>query len=80
MPRYYFSVAGGKPFDDVDGLELPDIVAAHAEALGFARDLMRIDCDRRDWAGWSVVVTDDDHQAVLDLPFVDAADRDDDGG
>jgi hypothetical protein len=37
MPRYYFSLANGRRFDDVDGLELPDMAAVRAEAVGFAR-------------------------------------------
>jgi hypothetical protein len=56
MPRYYFSLANGRVFNDVDGLELPDLVAARAEAIGFARDLMRLEPERRDWARWTVRV------------------------
>jgi hypothetical protein len=69
MPRYYFSVANGRSFNDVDGLELQDIAAARAEAIGFARDLMRLEPERRDWSDWVVRVTDEGHQSVFDLPF-----------
>jgi hypothetical protein len=72
MPRYYFSLANGRRFDDVDGLELPDMAAVRAEAVGFARDLMRLEVERRDWSHWSVRVTDDDQKPVFDLPFLDA--------
>jgi hypothetical protein len=69
MPRYYFSLANGRPFDDVDGLELPDIEAARTEAIGFAGDLMRMEPERRDWSQWIVRVTDEDRNQVFDLPF-----------
>ncbi|MGA2043198.1 MAG: hypothetical protein ABSG83_07470 [Roseiarcus sp.] len=72
MPRYYFSIANGQRFDDIDGLELPDLEAVRAEAAGFARDLMRLETERRDWSHWSVRVTDDNQNTVLDLPFLEA--------
>ena len=40
MPRYYFSIANDRNFDDTDGLELSDLAAAREEAGGFARDMM----------------------------------------
>jgi hypothetical protein len=73
MAHYYFSIRNGKRFDDVDGLELADLEAARAEAISFARDLMRLDYDRRDWSGWAIRVTDEAHNLVLDLPFAEAA-------
>jgi hypothetical protein len=73
MPRYFFNIANGRSFDDVDGLELPDIAAARAEAMGFARDLMRLEPERRDWSRWAVRVTDDNRKPVFDLPFLEAA-------
>jgi hypothetical protein len=72
MTRYYFSLKNGKPFDDVDGLELPDVDAARKEAIGFARDMMRMEPERRDWSSWVVCVTDDAQQCVLKLNFADA--------
>jgi hypothetical protein len=72
MPRYYFSLANGRSFNDVDGLELPD-VAARAEAIGFASDLMRMEPERRDWSHWMVRVTDEHLKTVFDLPFPEVA-------
>jgi hypothetical protein len=69
MPRYYFSLKNGRPFDDVDGLEMPDLDAARKEAIGFARDMMRMEPDRRDWSSWVVCVTDDAQQCVLEVAF-----------
>jgi uncharacterized protein DUF6894 len=72
MPRYYFSLRSERPFNDVDGLELPDLEAVRKEAVGFARDMMRMELERRDWADWTVCVTDDAHKCVFKLAFVDA--------
>ncbi len=72
MARYYFSLRNGRHFDDIDGLELVDLNAARAEAVGFARDLMRLDYDRRDWSQWIVRVTDENQFVVFELPFSQA--------
>jgi hypothetical protein len=73
MPRYYFSVTNGRPFNDTDGLELPDLAAVRQEALGFARDLIRMEPERQDWSSWAVRVTDEAQRSVLDLSFSEAA-------
>ena len=67
MARYYFSFHNGRSFEDVDGLELSDMAEVHAEAIGFARDLMRLEPLRRDWSRWVVRVTDDDQNSVFNL-------------
>jgi hypothetical protein len=72
MPRYYFSITSERAFDDVDGLDLPDVAAAREEASGFARDLMRMELSQRNWLSWSVRVTGEDQQHLFDLPFLDA--------
>jgi hypothetical protein len=72
MPRYYFSLTNGRLFNDVDGLELDDIRAARDEAIGFARDLMRMEPERRDWKHWTVHVTDGERKPVFDLSFSEA--------
>ena len=74
MPRYYFSLANDLSFDDVDGLELSSLAAARSEAIGVARDLMRMQPERRDWAGCTVRVTDDEQNLLFDLPFLEAED------
>jgi hypothetical protein len=71
MPRYYFSIMSDRPFDDADGLDLPDLAAAREEARGFACDLMRMEPGRRNWFSWSVRVTGEDRQHLFDLPFSD---------
>jgi uncharacterized protein DUF6894 len=69
MPRYYFSLKNGRPFRDVDGLELPDIDAVRTEAVGFARDVMRMEPERQDWSQWAVCVTDDAQKSVITVAF-----------
>jgi hypothetical protein len=73
MPRYYFSIANGRTFDDVDGLDLRDVAAARAEAIGFARDLMRMAPERPDWSNWAIRVTGGDRQTLFELSFAEAA-------
>jgi Domain of unknown function (DUF6894) len=73
MPRYYFSLTNGRPFEDRDGLELVDLAAAREEAGGFARDVMRREPERRSWEGCTVRVTSENGQHLFDLPFQDAS-------
>ena len=72
MIRYFFSIIGGRPFNDIDGLELPDIEAARAEANGLARDLMRMEPERQDWSSWAIQVTDEKHKVIINLDFSEA--------
>jgi len=74
MPRYYFSLVNDLNFDDVDGLELPSLAAARSEALGLARDLMRLQPERRDWSGCAVRVTDNERNVLFDVPFLETGD------
>ena len=71
MRRYYFSLENERPFDDVDGLELADMDAVRKEATGFARDVMRIYPEHKDWSTSFVCVTDERHQPVFKLAFMD---------
>ena len=66
MPHYYFSITSEQPFDDIDGLELPDLAAAREEAIGFALDLMRLEPSRHDWLGWVVRVTGEDQEHLFE--------------
>ena len=72
MPRYYFSLTNCRPFEDTDGLDLPDLAAAREEANGFACDMMRLEPGRRDWLDWAVRVTDQNREHLFDLPFREA--------
>lgn len=72
MVRYFFNLKNGRPFNDTDGLELTDLETVRKEALGFARDLMRLEPSRQDWSSWAVQVTDELQRVVLDLAFTEA--------
>ena len=72
MARYYFSIANDHPFNDTDGLELPDLAAARTEAIGFARDLILREPARREWSSWAIQVTDEARIVVLILAFSEA--------
>ena len=73
MPRYYFNLQNGTPFEDSDGLDLPNLAAARDEATGFARDMMRNKPNKHDWSDWIVRVEDENRKRVFELPFVEAA-------
>jgi hypothetical protein len=72
MSRYYFSLTNGRTFNDTDGLELPNLAAVREEAIGFARDLIRMEPERRDWSSWTVRVSDSAEKSVLNLLFSEA--------
>lgn len=40
------------PFEDVDGLELPNLAAVRTETIGFARDLVRMASHPQEWSDW----------------------------
>ena len=74
MPTYFFHIRGGAlDAKDGEGLVLPDLAAARAEALRGARSLIAADVlegrlnliDR-------IEVEDEDGRLVLTLPFVAA--------
>jgi hypothetical protein len=72
MGRYYFNITNGRPFTDTEGLELPSLKAVREEAIGFVRDLVRMDPVRRDWSSWTVRVTDEKQRPVFNLAFSEA--------
>ena len=70
MAIFFFHLEDGKPFEDVDGVELSVMSDVRREAAGFARDVMRMK-SRRDWSHWGVRVTDESGELVLALPFLE---------
>jgi hypothetical protein len=74
MPRFYFHIRNGDAYEDKDpdGDDLPDLQAAHAEALQVARDFWK------DWShaeiGMAVEVVDEDGRTLLTVPFARAID------
>ncbi|MFC4172869.1 DUF6894 family protein [Microvirga sp. GCM10011540] len=75
MPHFFFHIRNGDALEDEDpdGLDLPDLESARAEALQIARDFWE------DWAhaeaGMAVEVADEAGEVVLTVPFAAAVDR-----
>jgi hypothetical protein len=71
MPMYYFHIRDGSSLEvDPDGTELPDISAAHAEALKVAHELLR---EVTDLGQTAVLEIADEHgRTVLTMPLSDA--------
>lgn len=68
MPRYYFHVIDGRDIPDDHGTELPDDVAAKAEARSAAGDLIRdIGPTLWDHDTWQMNVVDEIGRRVLTL-------------
>jgi hypothetical protein len=71
MPLYYLHIRHRNELEeDPDGMELPDIDAAMAEALKVARELT---AEMPGYDGSTVIeIADGDGQTILTLPFSDA--------
>ncbi len=68
MPRYYFHLKSRVPSEDGTGIELPDVAAVRAEAMKFARELMKAYRGMdRDEASGDIVVTDDVGDEVMTI-------------
>lgn len=70
MPRFFFHVRDGEVFEDLQGTELPTMVAAKNEAVRFAGQLLQ-DKPETFWQGheWTVNVTDDANLTLFRLTF-----------
>ncbi len=61
---------GIRTFRDYDGVELPDLRAAHNYALADARDVMQRDrSGSQDWALWTFEITNESGAYALTVPF-----------
>ena len=70
MPMYYFHIRDGSTLEvDPDGTELPDISAAHAEALKVAHELLR---ELPDLQKAVIEIADEHGRTVLTMPLSDA--------
>ena len=68
MPRFYFNVRDGRDVDeDEEGVELPDLEAARAEALATVEELR--DELGADAARIELEITDDTGRRLLTIPF-----------
>jgi hypothetical protein len=59
MPQYYFHIEDDRTEVDQIGMELPDLEAARAEAIGAAGELLRDGAAKSLWSGkpWRMWVT-----------------------
>ena len=70
MPRYFFHVADGDSFPDLQGTVLENDDAARTEAVRFSGQLLRDAADKF-WSGeeWKMRVTDDNDLTLFELMF-----------
>jgi hypothetical protein len=70
MPRYYFHVHDGREIRDHEGVELPDLAQARAQALTASGEMLR-DYGLEFWTGhhWQMYVEDESGKTVLRLNF-----------
>jgi hypothetical protein len=67
MPRYFFNIRDGQEVDeDEEGVELPDVEAAKAEALATVEELRG---QLADAAHIELEITDDTGRRLLTVPF-----------
>ena len=67
MPRYFFNIRDGYDVDeDEEGIELPDIEAARAEALATVEELRD---ELRDAGNIELEITDESGRRLLTVPF-----------
>lgn len=70
MSRYFFHVSDGSFQVDTEGVELPGMTDARAEAIRTAGEILR-DCPENLWvsAEWQMHVTDEQRKTLLRLTF-----------
>jgi hypothetical protein len=74
MPRFYFNLRDGRDLDeDEDGVELPDVEAARAEAFATVEELR--DELGADGARMELEITDEAGRRLVTVPFARPAGR-----
>jgi hypothetical protein len=70
VPRYFFHVADGDDYPDLQGTVLDDDAAARREAVRFSGHLLS-DSPEKFWSGeeWKMRVTDDRDLTLFELMF-----------
>ena len=70
LPRYFFHVADGDDYPDLQGTELENDAAARTEAVRFSGHLLSSTPDKF-WSGqeWKMRVTDDNDLTLFELMF-----------
>ena len=75
MPRYYRHIRyGDRLIDDPEGIELPGLDAARAEAIEGIRDLLAeaIQDGNDDLLDDAIVLTDEAGRELMTIPFIEA--------
>jgi hypothetical protein len=74
MPYYHFRLTNGtQVLDNHTGVDLPGDAAARTDALTLARDLKHgAAMPGWNWAGWFVVIIDQQRHEVDKVPIADA--------
>ncbi len=76
MTRFYFHCTGSDwVLVDDSGTELPDLVDAHARALGIARRVMSTAAGGDDCREWLVHVSDEEGWEMFVVPFAEVIGR-----
>jgi hypothetical protein len=70
VPRYFFHVADGEDYPDLQGTVLQDDAAARTEAVRFSGQLLSATPEKF-WRGeeWKMRVTDDTDLTLFELMF-----------
>ena len=70
MPRYFFQVADGEDYPDLQGTVLDNDAAARTEAVRFSGQLLS-DTPDKFWSGqeWKMTVTDGNNLTLFELMF-----------
>jgi hypothetical protein len=70
VPRYFFQVQGGQSAPDVEGFDLPDLMAARGVAVRTACAMIGQSAEEFCATGeWQMVVTDESGLALFSLTF-----------
>ena len=71
MPRYFFDIADGERFPDLQGSEWADIAAARLEAVRFAAEVLK-EMPERFWncEQWTMTVSDWQRETLFTLKFL----------
>ena len=76
MAHFYFHCSNSQQIlRDLSGYDLVDLVEARQRASGIIRRVIETGSARGDWRDWAVVVTDDEDEEMLVVPFSDVIGR-----
>ena len=76
MAQFYFHCASTQQIlRDRSGYDLVDLVEARQRASGIVRRVIKTGSARDDWRDWVIVVTDEEDDEMLVVPFSDVIGR-----